>query len=56
MNSSRVLVTHVTLSTNCLAGVILQTGTSDNVLQANIVVRNGTATVATGGLAAQRQQ
>ena len=50
LNSSRVLVTHVTASTNCLAGIIVQNGASDNVLQANIVVRNGTATVATGGI------
>jgi parallel beta-helix repeat protein len=50
LNSSRVLVTRVTMSTNCLSGIIVQTGASDNVLDANIIVRNGTATVATGGI------
>lgn len=50
LNSSRVLVTRVTMSTNCLSGIIVQTGATDNVLQANIVLRNGTNTVATGGI------
>lgn len=50
LGSSRVLVTQVTASTNCLSGIIVQNGSSDNDLEASIVVRNGTATLATGGI------
>ena len=39
--STRVLVRQVTASTNCLSGIIVTGGTSDNDVEANIAVRNG---------------
>lgn len=47
--STRVLVRLVTLSTNCFAGVIVTSG-SHNDLEANISVRNGNASAACGGI------
>lgn len=47
--SSRILVTVVTASTNCLAGIFL-TGSSENELEGNISVRNGNATNPCGGI------
>jgi len=49
LQSTRVLVRWVTLSTNCFAGVIVTSG-SDNDLEENIAVRNGNASAACGGL------
>jgi len=48
--SSRVLVTQVTASTNCASGLWVGNGSSDNELEANISVRNGSATAACGGI------
>ena len=48
--SSRVLVTQVTASTNCASGFWVGDGSSDNELEANISVRNGSATAACGGI------
>jgi hypothetical protein len=47
--SSRVLVTLVTSSTNCLSGIFLA-ASSDNELEGNISVRNGNATAPCGGI------
>lgn len=48
--SSRVLVTQVTVSTNCMSGIFVTMASSDNELEANISVRNGNATAACGGI------
>jgi hypothetical protein len=48
--SSRVLVTLVTASTNCMSGIFVTGASSDNELEANISVRNGNATAACGGI------
>lgn len=47
--STLVLVRLVTLSTNCFAGIIVTSG-SDNDLEENISVRNGNASAACGGI------
>lgn len=48
--SSRVLVTRVTTSTNCLSGIIVTQASSDNELEANISVRNGNVASPCGGI------
>jgi len=48
--SSRVLVTQVTASTNCMSGLFVTTGSSDNELEANISVRNGNVANPCGGI------
>src|SRR5262245_19845893 len=48
-NSSRILVTQVTLSTNCNSGIQLA-NSSDNRLEANVSVRNGTTIIPCGGV------
>jgi hypothetical protein len=47
--SSRVLVTQVTASTNCASGLFVSNA-SDNELETNISVRNGSPTAACGGI------
>ena len=49
LNSTRNLVTRVTASTNCNSG-IQANGSSDNHIESNVSVRNGTATNPCGGL------
>ena len=49
LNSTRNLVTRVTASTNCMSG-IQANGSSDNHIESNVSVRNGTATNPCGGL------
>jgi len=48
-NSSRILVTQVTASTNCNSGIHL-IGAFDNRVEANVSVRNGTTLIPCGGL------
>jgi hypothetical protein len=48
--STRVLVREVTTSTNCLSGIIITGGASNNDLEANISVRNGNTSAACGGI------
>jgi hypothetical protein len=48
--STRVLVRQVTTSTNCLSGIIVTQGASDNDLEANISVRNGNNGAPCGGI------
>jgi len=48
--STRVLVTLVTASTNCLSGFIVFGPSSDNELEANISVRNGNGGAPCGGI------
>jgi hypothetical protein len=48
--SSRVLVTQVTASTNCMSGIFVTMASSDNELHANVAVRNGNGTAACGGI------
>jgi hypothetical protein len=48
--STKVLVRQVTTSTNCLAGIFLTGGASDNDIEANVSVRNGNATLPCGGI------
>jgi hypothetical protein len=48
--STRVLVREVTTSTNCLSGIIITNGASNNDLEANISVRNGNTGAACGGI------
>jgi hypothetical protein len=48
--STRVLVRQVTTSTNCLSGIIVTGGASDNDLEANIAVRNGNTSAPCGGI------
>ena len=48
-NSTGVTVTGVTMSTNCLSGVIV-IGGSDHLLEGNISVRNGSPTAPCGGI------
>jgi len=47
--SSRVLVTVVTVSTNCLSGIVMS-ASSDNEVEGNVSVRNGNATSPCGGI------
>jgi hypothetical protein len=49
LESTRVLVRLVTLSTNCFAGIIVTRG-SDNDLEGNIAVRNGNVAAPCGGI------
>ena len=48
-NSSRILVTQVTASTNCSSGIQL-INSVDNRIEANVSVRNGTTMIPCGGL------
>ena len=48
-NSSRILVTQVTVSTNCNSGILVA-NSSDNHFEANVSVRNGTTMIPCGGL------
>jgi hypothetical protein len=48
-NSSRILVTQVTVSTNCNSGILVA-NSSDNRFEANVAVRNGTTLLPCGGL------
>ena len=48
--STRVLVRQVTTSTNCLSGIIVTGGASDNDLEANISDRNGNNGAPCGGI------
>lgn len=45
-----IRVTGVTTSTNCLSGIFVSGGSSDNQLEANISVRNGNQTSPCGGI------
>jgi hypothetical protein len=47
--STRVVVKNVTLSSNCLSGIIV-TGGSHNRLEANVSVRNGSPVAPCGGI------
>jgi hypothetical protein len=47
--STRVLVTEVTASTNCMAGIWV-IGGSDHELESNISVRNGNSSLPSGGI------
>ena len=47
--STRVLVTEVTASTNCMAGIWV-IGGSDHEIESNIAVRNGNTTIPCGGI------
>jgi hypothetical protein len=49
LNSTRNLVTRVTASTNCNSG-IQANGSSDNHIESNVSVRNGTVGAPCGGL------
>ena len=49
VGSTRSLVTHVTASTNCQSGIFLN-GSSDNRIEANVSVRNGTVELPCGGI------
>jgi parallel beta-helix repeat protein len=40
---SRVQVTQVTASTNCASGILVSSASSNNLLEANVLVRNGSA-------------
>ena len=46
----RVLVRQVTASTNCMSGIIVTTGSSDNDIEGNISVRNGSNVNPCGGI------
>jgi hypothetical protein len=48
--SSRVLVTQVTMATNCMAGIIVTGASTDNDLVANTGVGNGNSTLPCGGI------
>jgi hypothetical protein len=48
--STRVLVREVTTSTNCLSGIFVTGGASNNDLEANIAVRNGNNSAPCGGI------
>jgi parallel beta-helix repeat protein len=48
--SSRVLVTHVTTATNCMAGIFVTGASTDNDLEANTSVSNGNGSSACGGI------
>ena len=48
-NSTRSLVTHVTASTNCQSGILVY-NSSDNHIESNVSVRNGTTMLPCGGL------
>src|SRR5262249_46837766 len=48
-NSSRSLVVHVTASTNCNSGILVG-DSSDDHIEANVTVRNGTTEFPCGGI------
>ena len=48
--SSRVLVTQVTMATNCLSGIIVTGASTDNDLVANTGVNNGNSVSPCGGI------
>lgn len=48
--SSRVLVTQVTMATNCFSGVIVTGASTDNDLEANTAVANGNTGAPCGGI------
>jgi hypothetical protein len=48
-NSSRVRVAQVTVSTNCMSGILLN-ASSDNLIEANVSVRNGNLSAPCGGI------
>jgi parallel beta-helix repeat protein len=48
--SSRVLVTHVTTTTNCMAGIIVTGASTDNDLEANTAISNGNSSAPCGGI------
>jgi hypothetical protein len=48
--SSRVLVTQVTVATNCMAGIFVTGASTDNDLVANTGVGNGNSTSPCGGI------
>jgi len=47
--TTRSLVTHVTASTNCQSGILLG-ASSDNRIESNVSVRNGTTILPCGGI------
>ncbi len=49
-SSSRVLVTQVTMATNCLSGIIVTGASTDNDLVANTSVSNGNSAAPCGGI------
>jgi hypothetical protein len=48
--SSRVLVTQVTMTTNCMAGIIVTGASTDNEVVANIGLNNGSSAAPCGGM------
>jgi len=48
--SARVRVMNVTASGNCLSGIFVAGGSTDNHLEGNVAVRNGNANAACGGI------
>jgi parallel beta-helix repeat protein len=48
--SARVLVSAVTLTTNCMAGIIVTGASTDNDLEANTAVNNGNSSASCGGI------
>ena len=49
-SSTRVLVTQVTTSTNCLSGIFVAAASSDNDIGGNVSVRNGNTSNPCGGI------
>ena len=49
LNSSRSRVARVRASTNCLSGLLVS-GSSDNLIESNVSVRNGTVELPCGGV------
>ena len=49
LNTARSLVTRVTASTNCQSGILVS-GSSDNHIEGNVSVRNGTVEFPCGGV------
>src|SRR5207302_4643452 len=50
VTSTGVTITGVTASTNCASGILLGGGSSDNLIENNISIRNGNLTSACGGI------
>ena len=48
-NNTRNLVAHVTASTNCQSGILVSLS-SDNHIESNVLVRNGTSLLPCGGI------
>jgi hypothetical protein len=48
-NNTRNLVTHVTVSTNCQSGILVSLS-SDNHIESNVSVRNGSTLLPCGGI------